>query len=111
MINFMKKEKQQLLKLKSIFFLFHYFWYIFYIFIYINIVINNTSLLFVFFINFKILRIIRDYLQENDFDRIKQIIKTLNNDFAYSIVPNSRNGGLISLAAAAIALGPVNYYI
>ncbi|KAG4085617.1 ARM repeat-containing protein [Neocallimastix lanati (nom. inval.)] len=51
-------------------------------------------------------KIIRDYLQENDFDRIKQIIKTLNNDFAYSIVPNSRNGGLISLAAAAIALGP-----
>ncbi|ORX61070.1 hypothetical protein BCR36DRAFT_579132 [Piromyces finnis] len=51
-------------------------------------------------------KIIRDYLQENDFDSIKQIIKTLNNDFAYSIVPNSRNGGLISLAAAAIALGP-----
>jgi len=34
----------------------------------------------------------------------------LNNDFAYSIVPNSRNGGLISLAAAAIALGNVIIY-
>jgi len=50
-------------------------------------------------------KIIRDYLQEEDFDSIKKIIKTLSNDFAYSIVAHSRNGGLISLAAAAIALG------
>lgn len=38
--------------------------------------------------------------------RIESLISVLTTDFTYSIVPNSRNGGLIGLAATAIALGP-----
>lgn len=37
--------------------------------------------------------------------RVKAILNSLINDFAYSALPNSKNGGLIALAAAAIALG------
>lgn len=40
-----------------------------------------------------------------DHKRVSAILHVLIDDFAYSVVPNSRNGGLISLAAAAIALG------
>lgn len=39
-------------------------------------------------------------------ERITQIIDTLVQDFVYSNNPNARNGGLIGLAATAIALGP-----
>lgn len=38
---------------------------------------------------------------------MKAIIDTLVQDFCYSIVSHSRNGGLIGLAATAIALGPI----
>jgi vacuole morphology and inheritance protein 14 len=41
-------------------------------------------------------------------ERITQIIDTLVQDFVYSNNPNARNGGLIGLAATAIALGPVS---
>ena len=41
-------------------------------------------------------------------NKIKSIISTLVNDFTYSNLANSRNGGLISLAAVAIALGSAN---
>jgi vacuole morphology and inheritance protein 14 len=50
---------------------------------------------------------IRDCLTEGDRDKIKAIIDQLCRDFAYAVHhPNARNGGLIGLAAAAIALGP-----
>lgn len=50
---------------------------------------------------------IRDCLTEGDRERIKTIIDQLCRDFAYAVHhPNARNGGLIGLAAAAIALGP-----
>ncbi|KAI9033631.1 vacuolar protein 14 C-terminal Fig4p binding-domain-containing protein [Phycomyces nitens] len=39
-------------------------------------------------------------------DRIKQIVNELVQDFVYSKNPNARYGGLIGLAATAIALGP-----
>ncbi|KAA8917644.1 hypothetical protein TRICI_000245 [Trichomonascus ciferrii] len=43
---------------------------------------------------------------EEDRDKIKLIIDQLCRDFAYAVHhPNARNGGLIGLAAAAIALG------
>ena len=51
-------------------------------------------------------RLVKEALINNDHVRIAQILEVLVTDFAYSIVPNSRNGGLISLAAVAIALGP-----
>ena len=53
-------------------------------------------------------RVIRDLAASKDFDRIKKIIQQLCNDYAYAVhQPHARNGGLIGLAAAAIALGPV----
>lgn len=39
---------------------------------------------------------------------ITDIIDTLVQDFVYSNNSNARNGGLIGLAATAIALGPVS---
>ncbi|CAL3971755.1 unnamed protein product [Diplocarpon coronariae] len=52
-------------------------------------------------------RNIRDYTADKDFDRIKAVIQELCQDFAYAVhQPHARNGGLIGLAAAAIALGP-----
>ncbi|PVH71830.1 ARM repeat-containing protein [Cadophora sp. DSE1049] len=52
-------------------------------------------------------RVIRDLAAGKEFDRIKKIIQQLCNDFAYAVhQPHARNGGLIGLAAAAIALGP-----
>ncbi|KAL3426172.1 hypothetical protein PVAG01_02963 [Phlyctema vagabunda] len=52
-------------------------------------------------------RVIRDFAVAKEFDRIKKIIQQLCNDYAYAVhQPHARNGGLIGLAAAAIALGP-----
>lgn len=43
-----------------------------------------------------------------DFDRVDEILDQLCNDYAYAVhQPHARNGGLIGLAAAAIALGSV----
>lgn len=51
-------------------------------------------------------QVIRDCLEDGDRGKIKAIIDQLCRDFAYAIHhPNARNGGLIGLAAAAIALG------
>ncbi|KAF4552453.1 putative vacuole morphology and inheritance protein 14 [Elsinoe fawcettii] len=50
--------------------------------------------------------IIRDSLATNDHDRIAKIVHQLCHDYAYAVhQPHARNGGLIGLAAAAIALG------
>jgi len=49
---------------------------------------------------------IRTALAENNHDRIAKIVWQLCHDYAYSVhQPHARNGGLIGLAAAAIALG------
>ncbi|KAH6575587.1 hypothetical protein BASA62_001830 [Batrachochytrium salamandrivorans] len=50
-------------------------------------------------------KLVRDALVVNDDARICAILVVLAHEFAYSVVPNTRNGGLIGLAAAAIALG------
>ena len=51
---------------------------------------------------------IRQALASNDHDRIAKIVHQLCHDYAYAVhQPHARNGGLIGLAAAAIALGPV----
>ena len=44
----------------------------------------------------------------NDYSPIKQVIFTLEHDFTLSSNPNSRKGGLVGLAATAIALGRVS---
>jgi vacuole morphology and inheritance protein 14 len=52
--------------------------------------------------------LIRDSLAANDHDRIAKIVNQLCHDYAYQVhQPHARNGGLIGLAAASIALGPV----
>jgi vacuole morphology and inheritance protein 14 len=48
---------------------------------------------------------VRESLLAGDHSRIQGILQLLVQDFAYSAVANSRNGGLIALAAVAIALG------
>lgn len=56
-------------------------------------------------------RTIKDALKQKDTQTIRDIIDTLCKDYAYAVhQPNARNGGLIGLAAAAIALGQVCYY-
>jgi vacuole morphology and inheritance protein 14 len=51
---------------------------------------------------------VRQCLVDNDHARIKAIIEQLCHEYAYAVhQPHARNGGLIGLAAASIALGPV----
>ncbi|KAF2625160.1 ARM repeat-containing protein [Macroventuria anomochaeta] len=51
--------------------------------------------------------LIRDALQAQDHDRIAKIVHELCHHYAYAVhQPHARNGGLIGLAAASIALGP-----
>lgn len=53
-------------------------------------------------------KLIRDSLAAQDYDRIDKIVKQLCHDFADAVhQPHARNGGLIGLAAASIALGTV----
>ena len=53
---------------------------------------------------------VKDYVAKKEFNFIKEIIASLKDDFTLSSNPNSRKGGLVGLAAAAIALGRVRYY-
>jgi vacuole morphology and inheritance protein 14 len=51
--------------------------------------------------------LIRDRLKAGDHDRIAKIVHQLCDEYAYAVhQPHARNGGLIGLAAASIALGP-----
>lgn len=53
-------------------------------------------------------RTIRELIAAKDYAKIEAILDQLCNDYAYAVhQPHARNGGLIGLAAAAIALGPV----
>lgn len=53
-------------------------------------------------------KIIRDLVASGSFLRVEEILEQLCNDYAYAVhQPHARNGGLIGLAAAAIALGTV----
>ncbi|KAJ4170890.1 hypothetical protein NW754_007033 [Fusarium falciforme] len=52
-------------------------------------------------------RVIRELVSVKDYQRVHDILEQLCNDYAYAVhQPHARNGGLIGLAAAAIALGP-----
>ncbi|KAJ3339402.1 hypothetical protein HDU93_008310 [Gonapodya sp. JEL0774] len=52
-------------------------------------------------------KLVREAQTNKDDSRIYNIIQSLVNDFTYNFqMPNARNGGLIGLAGAAIALGP-----
>lgn len=49
---------------------------------------------------------VRDALANKDYDKIQRIVYQLCHEYAYAVhQPHARNGGLIGLAAASIALG------
>ncbi|OJD26463.1 hypothetical protein ACJ73_02151 [Blastomyces percursus] len=51
-------------------------------------------------------KIIRDALAKGEYSKIKNIVDQLCHEYAYAVhQPHTRNGGLIGLAAASIALG------
>ncbi|CAG8506780.1 429_t:CDS:10 [Ambispora gerdemannii] len=50
-------------------------------------------------------KLIKDHAGSKDVERVRGILDTLVQEFAYSVNANARNGGLIALAAASIALG------
>ena len=53
-------------------------------------------------------KVIRDAVSKNDDARVKGIVEHLCHEYAYAVhQPYARNGGLIGLAAASIALGSV----
>jgi vacuole morphology and inheritance protein 14 len=54
---------------------------------------------------FMLMRLTREAVVANDTVRVQRIIDVLSQDFAYSLHGNARSGGLIGLAAVAIALG------
>lgn len=50
----------------------------------------------------------RDASANKEYEKIRKIVEQLCHDYAYAVhQPHARNGGLIGLAAAAIALGSV----
>lgn len=52
--------------------------------------------------------VIRNALADGNDEKIAKIVHQLCHDYAYAVhQPHARNGGLIGLAAAAIALGSV----
>ena len=50
---------------------------------------------------------VRDFSCNNDVKQVRKLVQILTQEFAYSHNPHSRKGGLIGLAATAIALGKV----
>lgn len=54
-------------------------------------------------------RVIRELVAKAEHVKVQAVLGQLCDEFAYAIhQPHARNGGLIGLAAAAIALGPVS---
>ena len=52
----------------------------------------------------------RDASANKEYEKIRKIVDQLCHDYAYAVhQPHARNGGLIGLAAASIALGPVGH--
>lgn len=53
---------------------------------------------------------VKDLVMINDYSQIKQVVSVLVHDFTLSSSSNTRKGGLVGLAATAIALGRVSHY-
>jgi len=55
-------------------------------------------------------RVLREASLNKEHEKVAKIVHQLCHDFAYAVhQPYARNGGLIGLAAAAIALGTVRH--
>lgn len=52
-------------------------------------------------------RMVKEYVATNKTAEVKKLLRVLGQEFALSQNANSRKGGLIGLAASAIALGKV----
>ncbi|KAK6643734.1 hypothetical protein RUM43_005244 [Polyplax serrata] len=50
-------------------------------------------------------KMVKDFVVRKDMSQVKKILRILGQDFALSQSPHARKGGLIGLAAVAIALG------
>lgn len=58
---------------------------------------------------FSLERIVREASANKEYERIGKIVDQLCHEYAYAVhQPHARNGGLIGLAAASIALGSVS---
>jgi hypothetical protein len=54
---------------------------------------------------------VRDASANKEYEKIRKIVEQLCHDYAYAVhQPHARNGGLIGLAAASIALGSVIHF-
>lgn len=61
-------------------------------------------------LGFRLEKVVRDAVLQGDKEKekIQKIVEQLCHDYAYAVhQPHARNGGLIGLAAASIALGSV----
>lgn len=57
-------------------------------------------------IPFRLERLVREASANKEYEKIRKIVEQLCHDYAYAVhQPHARNGGLIGLAAASIALG------
>jgi vacuole morphology and inheritance protein 14 len=59
---------------------------------------------------FHLRRISKEYVNSKQYAKLDQLIQFLVADFVYSPFSNTRNGGLIGLAAVGISLGQVVEY-
>lgn len=54
-------------------------------------------------------KVIREAIVKGEQDKVQTIVDQLCHEYAYAVhQPHARNGGLIGLAAASIALGTVS---
>jgi len=53
-------------------------------------------------------RMVKDFVLANNVAQIRKLLRVLGQEFTLSQNQNSRKGGLIGLAATAIALGRVS---
>lgn len=64
------------------------------------------------FETFRLEKVVRDSAFKGEHEVIQKIVDQLCHDYAYAVhQPHARNGGLIGLAAASIALGSVSLLV
>ena len=68
----------------------------------LNIIREGVSIICVLF------SMVKEFIANNDVALIKRLTSVLTTEFSVSHNPHSRKGGLIGLAATAIALGKVS---
>lgn len=57
---------------------------------------------------YRLEKLVREAVANKDQEKIRKIVDQLCHEYAYAVhQPHARNGGLIGLAAASIALGSV----